>query len=135
MTPDGTAVRDYIHVSDFADAHVLAFQHLLCSGPSCALNLGTGRGHSVREVIDAAERLSTRKVRVHMRPRRDREPPVLVARSSRPMELLNWSPRQSNLERIVRTASRWQESLMLSEAVSESAGKRTPTRRVAAGVI
>ena len=54
MTPDGTAVRDYIHVSDFADAHVLAFQHLLCSGPSCALNLGTGRGHSVREVIDAA---------------------------------------------------------------------------------
>ena len=125
-TPDGTAVRDYIHVSDLADAHVLALQHLLRGGPNCALNLGTGRGHSVREVIDAVEKLSGRKVRVRIRPRREGDPPVLVARSSRAMELLNWSPRQSNLETIVRTALRWQESLLLSEVLSEPAGARMP---------
>jgi UDP-glucose 4-epimerase len=122
-------------VSDLADAHVLAFQHLLCGGLSCALNLGKGPGHSVREVIDAVERLSGRKVRVRIRPRRERDPPVVVARSSRPMELPNWSPRQSNLEMMVRTVWRWQESLMLSEAVSESADQRTPTRRATASAI
>jgi UDP-arabinose 4-epimerase len=134
-TPDGTAVRDYIHVSDLADAHVLALQHLQCRGPNCALNLGTGRGHSVREVIDTVEKLSGRKVPVRIRPRREGDPPVLVARSSRAMELLNWSPRQSNLETIVRTALRWQESLMLSEALRELAGARTLTRGAAAVAI
>ncbi len=134
-TPDGTAVRDYIHVSDLADAHVLALQHLLCGGPNCALNLGTGRGHSVREVIDTVEKLSGRKVRVRMQPRREGDPPVLVARSSLAMNLLNWIPRQSNLDTIVRTALRWQESLMLSKALREPAGARTPSRRGAAGAI
>jgi len=134
-TPDGTAVRDYIHVSDLADAHVLALQHLLCGGPNCVLNLGTGRGHSVREVIDAVEKLSGRKVRVRIRPRREGDPPVLVARSSQAMELLNWCPRKSNLETIVRTAFRWQESLMLPEVLSEQASARTLSRRAAAGAI
>jgi UDP-glucose-4-epimerase GalE len=133
-TPDGTAVRDYVHVSDLADAHVLALQHLLGGGPNCALNLGTGRGHSVREVIDTVEKLTGRKVRVRIRPRREGDPPVLVARSSRAMELLDWFPRQSNLETIVRTALRWQESLMLSEVMSDPIGARTPTR-AAAGAI
>jgi len=134
-TPDGTAIRDYIHVSDLADAHVLALQHLLRGGPNCALNLGTGRGHSVREVIDTVEKLSGRKIRVRIRPRREGDPPMLVAQSSRAMELLNWLPRQSNLEMIVRTALRWQESLVLSEVMSDPAGARTSTRGAAAGAI
>ena len=130
-TPDGTTVRDYVHVSDLADAHVLALQHLQCGGPNCVLNLGTGRGHSVLEVIEAIEKLSGRKVPVRIRARREGDPPVLVARSSRAVELLDWSPRQSSLETIVRTALRWQESLMLSEAPSEVAGARTLTRGAA----
>ena len=134
-TPDGTAVRDYIHVSDLADAHVSALQHLLCGGPNCALNLGTGRGHSVREVIDTVEKLSGRKVRARIRPRRDGDPPVLVARSSRAMELLNWSPRHSSLETIVRTALRWQESLRFSGIPNEPVGATTHCRRAAAGAI
>jgi len=134
-TPDGTAIRDYVHVSDLADAHVLALQYLLGGGPNCTLNLGTGRGHSVREVIDTVEKLAGQKVRVRIRPRREGDPPVLVARSSRALELLKWSPRQSNLETIVRTALRWQESLMLSEALSEVASARTLTRGAAAVAI
>ncbi len=127
-------MREYIHVSDLADAHVLALQYLLCGGPNCALNLGTGRGHSVREVIDTVEKLSGQKVRVRIQPRREGDPPVLVARSSRARELLNWFPRRSNLETIVRTALRWQESLMLSEVLSEPAGARTTSARGAAAI-
>ena len=134
-TPDGTAVRDYVHVSDLADAHVLALQYLLGGGPNCALNLGTGRGHSVREVIDAVEKLSGRKVRVRIRPRRGGDPPVLVARRSRAMELLHWSPRHSSLETIVRTALRWQESLRLSEIPHEPVGAGTHPQHEAASTI
>ena len=106
-TPDGTAVRDYVHVTDLADAHVRALRHLEGEGPSGALNLGTGRGHSVREVIAMVERVSGRKVNARNAPRRAGDPPVLVAAPGRARELLGWEPRWSSLETIVQTAHRW----------------------------
>ena len=106
-TPDGTAVRDYVHVTDLADAHVRALRHLEGEGPSGALNLGTGRGHSVREVIAMVERVGGRKVNARNAPRRAGDPPVLVAAPGRARELLGWEPRWSSLETIVQTAHRW----------------------------
>ncbi len=106
-TPDGTAVRDYIHVTDLADAHVRALRHLEAEGTSGALNLGTGRGHSVREVIAMVERVSGRKVNARNAPRRAGDPPALVAAPGRAKELLGWEPRWSSLETIVQTAYRW----------------------------
>lgn len=114
-TPDGTAVRDYLHVSDLAEAHVLALQHLLRNGQNLAVNLGTGRGYSVRDVIDAVEQLSSREVPVQLGPRREGDPPMLVARSVRASEILGWSPRQSDLKTIVRTALAWQEKRVSPE--------------------
>jgi|APFre7841882590_1041340.scaffolds.fasta_scaffold22988_2 UDP-arabinose 4-epimerase len=106
-TPDGTAVRDYIHVTDLADAHVRALRHLEAEGTSGALNLGTGRGHSVREVVAMVERVSGRKVNARNAPRRAGDPPALVAAPGRAKELLGWEPRWSSLETIVQTAYRW----------------------------
>jgi len=106
-TPDGTAIRDYVHVTDLADAHVRALRHLEAGGASSALNLGTGKGHSVREVVAMVERVSGRPVEALDAPRRAGDPPVLVAAPGRAKELLGWQPRCSDLETIVRTAYRW----------------------------
>lgn len=106
-TPDGTAIRDYIHVSDLAAAHVKALQHLNTGGATAALNLGTGRGHSVRKVLSAVERLSGRKVPVRHASRRAGDPPELVADARRAAELLDWRAAHSDLDTIVDTALRW----------------------------
>jgi UDP-glucose-4-epimerase GalE len=106
-TADGTAVRDYIHVSDLAEAHVRALDYLLRGGDSRAMNLGTGRGHSVREVIAAAQRAAARPVPREEAPRRAGDPPVLVADPALAAEVLGWSPRFSDLETIVGTALAW----------------------------
>jgi len=106
-TPDGTAIRDYVHVSDLADAHVRALEHLVAGGTSLAINLGTGIGHSVREVISAVEQVTTRSVPVRAAPRRAGDPPVLVANPARARAVLGWSARYSDLTEIVRTAERW----------------------------
>ncbi len=106
-TPDGTAIRDYIHVTDLADAHVAALQRLEGGAASTALNLGTGKGHSVRAVVAAVERISGRKVPVRTAPRRPGDPHELVARADRAREVLGWSPRLSALDDIVDTAWRW----------------------------
>jgi UDP-arabinose 4-epimerase len=106
-TPDGTAVRDYVHVSDLAAAHVCALRHLLDGGESIALNLGTGTGHSVREVLAAVERVSGRRVPAHQAPRRPGDPPVLVADPALAREVLGWTARHSRLDSIVRSAWRW----------------------------
>lgn len=108
-TKDGTAVRDYVHVSDLADAHVLALRHLLDNGKSFAANLGTGHGVSVREVIAAVERLAARKIKVLPTSRRPGDPPTLVADPSRAHKLLSWTPKLSTLETIVSTAWQWHE--------------------------
>jgi UDP-arabinose 4-epimerase len=106
-TPDGTAVRDYIHVCDLASAHVQALRRLEIGGASSAINLGTGKGHSVRTVIDCIERVTGRRVPVREAPRRAGDPPELVARVSRARELLGWEPKASALETIIDTAWRW----------------------------
>jgi UDP-arabinose 4-epimerase len=106
-TPDGTAVRDYIHVQDLADAHVKAIEHLLRGGASLELNLGTGAGHSVREVIAAAERVTGRRIPQREAPRRPGDPPVLVAEARRAREALGWSPTLSEIDSILSTAWAW----------------------------
>ena len=109
-TPDGTAVRDYIHVTDLAAAHVRALDDLLAGGASAAFNLGTGQGASVREVIAAVAAVAGRPVPVREAPRRAGDPPVLVADPRRAMERLGWRPLHSRLPRIVETAWRWHEA-------------------------
>jgi UDP-glucose 4-epimerase len=106
-TPDGTAVRDYIHVSDLAAAHVLALDHLISGGSSGAVNLGTNRGYSVREIIDQAEAVTGRRVPVVERPRRKGDVPVLLASSEKAERLLGWSRNFSDIETILATAWAW----------------------------
>jgi len=103
-TPDGTCIRDYVHVQDLAEAHVLALDYLAGSGVSTSFNVGTGRGHSVLEVIDTVQRVSGRDVPYRIAPRREGDPPRLVARSERIQKELGWKPRFDSLERIVETA-------------------------------
>lgn len=109
-TVDGTAIRDYVHVSDLAMAHVRSLQYLLGAGESIALNLGTGRGHSVREVIAAVERVTGKSVPVTSSPRRDGDPPVLVADASLAKEILGWTPQFTDLNEIISTAVAWSTS-------------------------
>ena len=105
-TPDGTCVRDYVHVEDLADAHVRALQRVTPGRPLIC-NLGTGRGYSVREVIATVEEVTGRWVPVREGERRPDDPPVLVASGQRARELLGWEPRYTDLQVIVRTALNW----------------------------
>jgi UDP-glucose-4-epimerase GalE len=106
-TPDGTAIRDYIHVTDLADAHVLGLGVLLDGGESRMINLGTGHGASVREVVDAVGRSLGTPVPAENAPRRAGDPPMLVADATRAKTELSWTPRYTNLDDIVGTACRW----------------------------
>lgn len=108
-TPDGTCLRDYIHVTDLAEAHVRALQHLEQGGDSFALNLGTGRGHSVLEVIHAAEAATGQPVRRKIGPRRPGDPPVLVADASKAKQVLNWTA-ERDLTQIVNSAWKWMQT-------------------------
>jgi UDP-glucose-4-epimerase GalE len=103
-TPDGTCIRDYIHVMDLADAHVLALRHLLNGGESQRFNVGTGSGYSVREVLRAVETITGQKVPFRMGPRREGDAPVLVANSDRLKSTLGWQPRHTDIHDIVRSA-------------------------------
>jgi UDP-glucose 4-epimerase len=107
-TPDGTCIRDYVHVTDLADAHLLALSRL--EHGSISVNLGNGAGHSVLEVIEAVERVSQRKVPYSISPRRSGDPAVLVASSERARQELGWQPRLTALDEIVRTALLWREA-------------------------
>ena len=107
-TADGTAIRDYIHVADLADAHVRALGYLAAGGESAALNLGTGQGCSVRQVIAAVERIATRPVPFREAPRRPGDPPELVADPALARARLAWRPQHSDLDTIIRTALAWE---------------------------
>jgi UDP-glucose 4-epimerase len=107
-TPDGTCVRDYIHVSDLAQAHVRAVEALLNGAPSACLNLGLGQGSSVREVIDTAEEVSGRQANVVEAPRREGDSPVLVADPTRARDVLGWEPQHTTLDDIIRSAWQWE---------------------------
>jgi UDP-glucose-4-epimerase GalE len=106
-TPDGTCIRDYIHVQDLARAHVLALGALGSGEPFQAFNLGTETGHSVRDVVRSVERVSGRRVPATVGPRRPGDPPRLVAAAARSRERLDFRPRQLELDVIVETALRW----------------------------
>jgi UDP-glucose-4-epimerase GalE len=106
-TPDGTAVRDYVHVSDLARAHVLALQHLLDNRETIAVNLGTGQGASVRQVIDTARRITGCVIVTRDALRRAGDPPVLVADPKRAGEVLGWAPQHADLAAIITDAWRW----------------------------
>lgn len=106
-TPDGTCIRDYIHVSDLARAHVLALRHLMAGGDSMALNLGSGKGTSVREIVAAVARITGRAVPLREMPRRPGDPPVLTADIQRAAERLGFSPELSDIDTILRHAAPW----------------------------
>ena len=106
-TPDGTAVRDYIHVTDLAAAHVLALKKLLAGGAGDVFNLGTERGHSVLEVVRTAEKVTGRPVPRFDAPRRQGDVAVLLASKAKAEHALGWKPRLSSLETIVETAWNW----------------------------
>ncbi len=110
-TPDGTCIRDYIHVSDLADAHVLALQNLM-AGTSPQLfitNCGYKRGYSVKEVLDAAQRVSGKTLNITDAERRAGDPPILVADNTRITTLLNWQPKRDDLDTMIASALRWEE--------------------------
>jgi len=106
-TPDHTCVRDYIHVTDLARAHVLALEYLASGGETTAINLGNSRGHSVREVVEAARKVTGMDFRVIMGPRRAGDPPVLVGSNGMAQEKLGWAPERGDIETIIQDAWRW----------------------------
>ena len=110
-TPDGTAVRDYIHVCDLAEAHVAALKRLEAGGETRALNLGTGRGYSVKEIIEAAERAAGRPVPVRYAPRRPGDPPVLIADPGQARAALGWDAKWTDIDAIIASAWTWAQKM------------------------
>ena len=110
-TPDGTGVRDYIHVDDLADAHVRALAYLRKGGASTTLNCGYGHGYSVRDVIRAVEHANGAPIAVVEEPRRAGDPPTLIAVADRVREVLGWTPRHDDLDTIARTSLNWDRKL------------------------
>jgi len=111
-TPDGTGVRDYIHVSDLADAHIQALDYLRKGGESTLLNCGYGHGYSVRQVIDAVNKVHGSPIAVQENPRRAGDPPALVAAVDKIHRTLNWTPQYDDLEFIVKTSLDWEMKLV-----------------------
>ena len=108
-TADGTCIRDYVHVSDIADAHVRALDCLLSGAPSCALNLANARGYSVMDVIKAAQQVTDKTLRIENKPRRPGDPPVLVGSADRALAVLGWTPKRPELTRQITDAWHWMQ--------------------------
>ena len=108
-TPDGTCIRDYVHVEDIADAHVAALEYLRSGKTSEAFNLGNGNGFSVKEVIAAAKEITGQPIPINIRPRRAGDPPVLVASAEKAKNLLHWTPRYTKIHDIIATAWEWEQ--------------------------
>jgi UDP-glucose 4-epimerase len=110
-TRDGTGIRDYIHVHDLARAHIQALDYLRGNGASATFNCGYGHGFSVREVLQTVEKVAGRKLKIVEGPRREGDPPMLIAKAERIRQALNWRPEFDDLEAIVRTSLRWEERI------------------------
>ena len=110
-TPDGTGLRDYIHVEDLATAHLDALQYLRSGGDSTVLNCGYGHGYSVREVLAAVEKANGEKLNIAEEPRRAGDPPELIAVANRVREVLGWSPKFDDLDTIVSTSLAWERKI------------------------
>lgn len=108
-TPDGTAIRDYVHVADLADAHILALAHLRKGGSSEFLNLGTGHGYSVLQVVECARKITAAAITARMEAPRPGDPPRLVAEAARAQRVLGWKPAQSDLSSILRSQWQWRK--------------------------
>lgn len=106
-TPDGTCIRDYVHVTDLGAAHVQALKYLESGGKSTQINLGTGHGYSVKEILAAAEKAAGRPIPIVQQPRRPGDPPKLVAAAGRAHTVLGWKTEHSSIENIMTTAWRW----------------------------
>jgi UDP-glucose-4-epimerase GalE len=120
-TPDGTCLRDYVHVSDLAEGHVKALEAIVESGRSGAYNLGTGRAHSVRQVIDIVEHVTGSTIRRSVGPRRPGDPAVLYAAPQKAVTELRWRPRFPDLETIIRSAWNWHRAHPLGyQAITQS---------------
>jgi UDP-glucose 4-epimerase len=111
-TPDGTGVRDYIHVEDLASAHLDALRYLRSKGESTTLNVGYGRGFSVREMLDTVEHVAGKKLNIVEAPRRAGDPPSLIAKAERVRKVLGWKPKHDSLETIVTTQLAWERKLL-----------------------
>jgi UDP-glucose-4-epimerase GalE len=115
-TPDGTCVRDYVHVNDLAEAHVLALEYLMSGGSPVALNLGTGEGSSIKQILAAVQLATGSRVPWHAAPRRPGDPPALVADPSGAQRILHWKAAR-NLDDIVATAWKWMQQNAASESI------------------
>lgn len=124
-TRDGTAIRDFVHVTDLASAHVLAAERLLSDPGAEFYNLGTGTGTTVREIVEAVERATGRTMRAVERPRRPGDPPALVASAERARKVLQWEPKHSSIDEIVGTALAWHNR---QASVDQSATDDQPAR-------
>ena len=113
-TPDGTGVRDYIHVEDLADAHLKALEYLRAGGASEILNCGYGHGYSVREVLDTVQRVHGEALNIVEQARRAGDPPALIAGAQRVREVLGWTPKYDDLEEIARSSLNWEKKLLAS---------------------
>jgi UDP-glucose 4-epimerase len=111
-TPDGTGIRDYIHIEDLARAHLNALDYLRGNGRSAVLNCGYGHGYSVREVLASVERVAGKRLQIREEPRREGDPTVLVARAQQIRQVLGWRPALDDLDAIVRSSLRWEERLL-----------------------
>jgi UDP-glucose 4-epimerase len=106
-TPDGTCIRDYIHVNDIAKAHILGFKYLMSENKSDFFNLGNGNGFSVKEILDIVSRISGKKLNIVYGKRREGDPPILVGSSKKAYEILGWKPEFDKISDIIETAYRW----------------------------
>jgi UDP-arabinose 4-epimerase len=123
-TPDGSAIRDYIHVQDLADAHVSALRWLYLNQKSEQINLGTGKGFSVLEIIEAVQSYTGKKIPVRFESRRPGEPAILTANNTKAIELLRWTPKYSDLQTIIESAWKWHELLYSNASVIQAVMQR-----------
>ena len=109
-TPDGTAIRDYIHISDLSQAHLLALEHLRKNGVSEFINLGNGGGYSVKEVVETARKITGKNIEAKIVPRRAGDPSKLIADATKAREVLGWNPQFPEIEKIIESAWKWHEA-------------------------